>query len=103
MLRVLPGGMGPPGAAWGREEGGQDASPKAAGVTDAWAFLQPTTHAPQVHVGQEPAVASLCFPEGVIHVRPVTCPRGHCGNTLHHREVVFGQQGALEIGTETVF
>lgn len=46
---------------------------------------------------------SLCFTEGIIHVRPVTCPRGHCRNTLHHREVVSGQQGALEIGKEAVF
>lgn len=46
---------------------------------------------------------SLCFTEGRIHVRPGACPTGHCRNTLHHREVVFGQQGALEIGTEAVF
>lgn len=64
MLRVLPGGMGPPGAAWGREKGGQDASPKAAGVADAWAFLQPTTHAPQVHVSQEPAGRFSLLPRG---------------------------------------
>ena len=46
---------------------------------------------------------SPCFTKGIIHVRPGTSPRGHRGDMLGHREVVFGQQGALEVGTEAVF
>lgn len=46
---------------------------------------------------------SPCFTKGISHVRPGTSPRGYRGDMLGHREVVFGQQGALEIGTEAVF